>query len=153
MSDITFQVENWFSCRKKMEWLFPIHWEEVGVYKDKIKLNFNDEEYNRLAEQGNLVIVTARDKEKVVGYHWSFLKNHIRYQDSLTATTDGFFLHPDYRKGFNGINLFKFVEKTLKDMGVERMVTGFKTSHDKSKIFEYLNWDRQEIIYTKYIGE
>lgn len=148
---ITFQVENWFSCRKKMEWLFAMHFEEVGTYKDKLKLNINDDEYSRLASNGNLLIITVREGEKIVGYHWSFIRYHSRFKDSLTAITDVFFLHPDYRKGRNGINLFKFVEKTWKELGVKRAITSSKVNHDKSKIFEYLGWDRQEIIYTKYL--
>lgn len=150
---ITYQVENWFACKSKMEWLFPLHWEEVATYKDKIKLNINDEEYGALAANNNLHIVTVRDGVKIVGYHWSFVRYHSRFKDSLTAITDVFFLHPDYRKGRNGIDLFKFVEKTLKELGVKRMITSSKINHDKSKIFDYLKWDRQEIVYTKYIGE
>lgn len=149
---ITFQVEDWFSTKSKMEWLFPLHWKEVATYQDKIKLELDYQTYDHLASVGQLLIVTVRDGVKIVGYHWLIIKPHLHYKDSLTAATDVFFLHQDYRKGFNGINLFKFVEKTLKEMGVERFIISSKVTHDKSKIFERLEFDRVETVYTKFIG-
>ncbi|NBV06664.1 MAG: GNAT family N-acetyltransferase [Proteobacteria bacterium] len=153
MTDLVFEIQDWFSVRKKMEWLFPLHWEEVANYKDKIKLNLDDESYNKLAQDGNLHIVVARDKDKIVGYHWLIIKSHLHYKQSLTAFTDVYFLHRDYRKGWNGIKLFKFVLKTLKEKKIERVIFTSKTKHDKSKIFERLGFDRAETIYTKYIGD
>ncbi len=152
---IIFQVENWFAVKKKMEWLFPLHWEEVANYKDKIELDLDVKSYDDLAARDQLHIVTARDEKsnKIVGYHWLIIKPHMHYKQSLTAFTDVFFLHPDYRKGMNGVKLFKFVEKSLKERGVKRVTASVKTGHDKSKIFERLGWDRAEIVYTKFIGD
>lgn len=151
MSILTFQVEDWFSVKNKMEWLFPLHWQEVATYQNKINLDLDYETYDQLASDGELLIITARDGLKIVGYHWLILKTHLHYKQSLTAFTDVFFLHPDYRKGFNGVNLFKFVEEALKNKGVQRFIISSKTTHDKSKIFERLSFDRVEVVYSKIL--
>lgn len=150
---LTYQVESWSSCRKEMEPLWPLHWEEVAGDKDKITLNVWFEAYDQLEALDQLHIVTIRDDGVLVGYHWSIVRPHLHYRDSLTAFTDIYYLKESHRKGYNGIKLFKFVEKTLKEKGVQKMYTASKVSKDKSNIFELLDWKRTEVVYTKYIGD
>ncbi len=150
MAEVSFKVESWKDCRSEMEWLWPLHWAEIADLR--IPLNVWMDGYNSIDEQGQLHIVTARDTDgKVVGYHWSVVRPHLHYQQSLTAYTDIYFLHPDYRKGMNGINLFKFVEQSLKERGVGRMYTASKVKLDMSPIFERLGWQKSETVYTKVL--
>lgn len=150
---INFQVESWKAAKDEMKWLWPLHWEEVANDKEKIKLNVWDEQYQAIEDAGQFHCVTVRDDTKVVGYHWTIVRPHLHYADSLTAYTDVYFLHPDYREGLTGLNLFKFVEQTLKERGVQKMYTASKVKLDKSAIFERLGWSLAEKVYTKYIGE
>lgn len=152
-SALTFAVEDWFVCKSAMAWLFPLHWQEVANDKDKIKLNVWYAAYDEMAKIGQLHIVTVRDGERIVGYHWTIIRPHLHYADSLTAYTDVYFLHEDYREGMNGVNLFKFVEASLRAKGVEKMYTASKVKLDKSAIFERLGWTLAETVYTKYIGD
>lgn len=152
MKKLNFQVENWFDCKEQMEWLFSIHWEEVAHNKQSIKLNLWHEQYDELAKNGELRIITARDDDKIVGYYWVIIKPHLHYKQSLTAFTDVFFLHPLYRKGFTGVKLFKFVEQYLKEIGVQRVISTTKIKHDKSSIFKRLKWDKVEIVYSKILN-
>jgi len=151
MKKLTYQVEDWFDCIEEMKWLFPIHWEEVALNQSTIPLDMWFEEYSRFAELGILHIVTVRDDDKVVGYYWALIRPHMHYKESLTAFTDMFFLHPKYRKGFNGIKLFKFFERSVKEKGVQRIIASTKIKLDKSVIFERLNYQKAEIVYTKLI--
>lgn len=148
---MTFQVEDWHSCKDEMSVLWPLHWEEVANDKDKIKLDVWFEAYDDMSDQ--LHIVTARVDGKIVGYHWSIVRPHLHYKKSLTAYTDIYFLLPEFRRGMNGVNLFKFVEESLKAIGVQKMYTASKIKLDMSKIFERLGWLEAERVYTKYIGE
>ncbi len=148
-----YQVESWSDCKDEMALLWPLHWEEVGEDKDKVKLNMWCDVYQDLQENDRLHIVTARVDGIMVGYHISTINHHLHFADTLMAHTDLFYLHPKYRVWFNGINLFKFVEKTLKARGVQKMHTSSKVKLDMSRIFERLNWQKSEIVYTKYIGD
>ncbi len=133
MTTLNFQVEHWFDCKEEMRPLWKIHWEEVSLNQEKIKLNIWDEAFDEAAKIGQLHVVTARYEKEIVGYHISLVRPHLHYRNSLTAYTDAFYLHPDYRKGFNGINLFKFLEKSLKARGVERIIAMTKVNFDKNK--------------------
>lgn len=160
-----FSVENWFDCKEDMAKLFPLHWEEIA--DQRIPLDVWYEQYDRIAEDGQLHIVTIRDKDtcgacqkcenaqkgKLIGYYWAIVRPHLHYQQSLTAYTDIYFIHPEHRKGMLGVNLFKFAEQSLKERGVQRMYIASKTKLDMSLIFERLNFSKTEIVYTKLIGE
>ncbi len=150
---LMFSVEPWHLCKDEMSWLWPMHWAEVA--DKRIPLDVWFEAYDDLAATGQLHIVTIREEELggVVGYHWSIVRPHLHYHQSLTAYTDIYFLHPEYRKGMNGVKLFKFVEQSLKDIGVQRMYTASKVKLDMSAIFERLGWTKAEVVYTKLIGE
>lgn len=148
-----YQVEKWADCKDEMAALWPLHWEEVANDRDKIKLDVWHEAYDALAESGELHIVTARVDGKIVGYHWSIVRPHLHYKSSLTAYTDIYFLKSENRKGMAGINLFKFVEQSLKERGVQKMYTASKKKMDKSSIFEFLGWTEAEKVYCKYIGD
>lgn len=151
MKKLKYQVENWFDCKKEMEWLFPLHWKEVALNQDSIFLDIWFEEYDKLANANLLHIITVRDDNKIVGYYWAIIRPHLHYKKSLTAFTDMFFLHPKYRKGFNGIKLFTFFEQSVKLKGVERIITSTKVKLDKGLIFKRLNYKKAEIVYTKLI--
>lgn len=158
MKKVRYQVESWFDCEKEMSWLYESHWKEVALNQSAIPLNLAYGCYEDLAKKGQLHVVTVRDDDKVVGYHVSIIRPHLHYEQSLTAYTDAYYLHPNYRKGFNGVNLFKFCEESLKKAGVQRIITATKTNRetgkklDKSLIFKKLGYVQAETVYMKIIN-
>lgn len=148
---ITYQREEWQDCLAEMEQLWPLHWEEVAADKDVIPLEPNYEMYDWIDQNGQLHVVTVRCDGKLIGYHTSIVRPHLHYKSSLSAFTDMYFIHPDYRKGMVGVKLFKEVEKSLKQRGVQKMFTGTKLSLDMGRLFEHLGWKETERLYTKVI--
>ena len=150
---ITYQVEQWHDCLPEMEALWPLHWQEVAADKDVIPLEPNYEMYNMLVQTGQLHLLTARSDGKLIGYHVSIVRPHLHYKSSLSAFTDMYFIHPDFRKGMVGVNIFRAAEKSLKQRGVQKMFTGTKLSLDMGRIFERLGWKETERLYTKVIED
>lgn len=150
---VTYQVEDWFDCWQEMSALWHEHWEEVALNRDKIVLEPDMDCYAQYASTGALHVVTVRADGRIVGYHISVIRPHLHYKSSLSAFTDVYFLHPDFRHGMAGVRLFKEVESSLKARGVQKMFTGTKLSLDMGKIFERLGWHETERLYTKYIGD
>ena len=151
MKQLRYKLENWFDCKEQMEWLFPMHWKEVALYQDDIDLDLWFDKYDAGAESGEFHVITVRDDDKIVGYYWFMIRFHLHYKNSLTAYTDMFYLHPSYRKGFNGLKLFKKFEEEAKKLGAERLISSCKLSLDLSKIFEKMNWDKTELIFQKLV--
>jgi GNAT superfamily N-acetyltransferase len=132
--------------------LLELHWQEIAVNKDKIKLNPDWEAYEELEQSGSLKIFTARDKGNLVGYFVVIVSRSLHYKDHLFATNDIVFLHPEYRKGLTAIKLFKFAEKCLKEDGVSLMIINSKTHKPFNTLLERYGYNTTETTLTKYIG-
>ena len=150
---ITYQVEEWADCWREMSALWPAHFEEVALNRDKIPLDPDLDLYHDLAARGQVHVVTVRCDGALVGYHIAFVRPHIHYRSSLTAYSDVYYIDPAHRKGRAGVKLFTETEKFLRQRGVERMYTGTKMSKDMAAIFERLGWKEVERQFSKYIGE
>jgi len=148
---ITYQVERYYLVIDEIKTLFENHWEEVSG-NPEIPLNPNYDRYLELDKLEMLHMVTARNDGKVIGYHVSMIMPHLHYQQSITCFTDIFFIHKDYRHGFTGIKLFKFLEESLKEKNVQRIYMGTKLKLDIGPILERLGYKAIERIYTKMIG-
>lgn len=150
---ITLAVEDWREVLSDSEWLFDLHWKAVAMDRDKMPLDLHIEKYTQLAAQNIVHTVVARDNSnRIVGYHWSFITPHLHYKTTLCAFQDVYFLHPDWRKGMNGVNLFRYVEKTLVARGVKKLYGAHKIKMDVGNIFIRLGWKAAEVHYTKWIG-
>lgn len=149
---ITYAVENWFDVKDQMAHLWPIHWAEVATNREQIALDPDFETYAMFANAGVLHIVVARKDGEVIGYHFSLVRPHLHYRQSLSAFTDIYFISPEHRVGRVPLRLFEFVEKTLKARGVQKLFTGTKLSLDAGPLFKHMGWTPTETLYTKYVG-
>ncbi len=150
---ITAQIESFSERLEEFKPLFPLHWQELALNKDKVPLDPQYDIYIEKEFQGQLLFVTLRELGKPVGYFIGFIAPGLHYKTCLTCTMDIFYVHPEKRGGRAGIKLFKFVEQELRRRGVDRWFVGSKCHMDASWLFEYLNFEKVEIYYSKWIGE
>jgi GNAT superfamily N-acetyltransferase len=150
---VTYQVENWFDALPEMEQLWPLHWQEIASDRDKVPLEPNYREYAALANLGVTHVVVARHEGRMIGYHVTMVKGHIHYASMLSGFVDMYFMHPDFRRGFAGIGLFRAAEDTLRARGVRKIFTATKVTKDMSIIFRRLGYTHAENLFTKYIGD
>ena len=97
--------------------LLELHYQELTLNKEYIVLDPDWTKYKTLADANKLVVVTARDLDRLVGYSVFFITNHMHYQQNVFAMNDVLYLHPDYRKGSLGIKFIKASEIYLKNKG------------------------------------
>lgn len=150
---VQFAIETLDQAFDDAMWLFDLHWQEIALDKAKVPLNPDVDTFRALEDAGLLLIVTARDGEKMVGYHVSIVRPHLHYKQSLTAYADMYFIHPDYRQGMTGVRLFKYLEGVLRERGVERIYQGTKIHKDMGRLFERLGYKETERLYVKWIGD
>jgi len=149
---ITYQEESAQDCLEEIKPLIEMHWEEIAVYKDKIKLNPDFDKYLLLDSMGMLHILTARDDDKLIGYFISFIQPNMHYKDSLFATNDILYIDPVYRKGSVGYKLFKKAEDSLKGIGVDVIIIHSKVNNDFKPLMDKLGYERIEYNYSKHVG-
>lgn len=147
---ISFQVEHWADFERDATELWPRHWEELALDKDKFALGIDFEKFRHLESLELLHLVTARNEGKIVGYYLAIVMPHMHYKDAgKMAFTDMYFILPEFRKGSVGIKLFTEAERTLKERGVVKAYLSCKAHKDVSTIFETLGWRLSDISYTK----
>lgn len=149
---ITYQLESFDQYYQEAKELLERHWSEVALNKGEIPLEVDVATYRQFDEAGIMHIVTVREDGKLIGYHASLVKTHLHYASSLTAFTDVYFIAPEKRTMPTvALRLFKEVERTLKQRGVQRIITTTKLHLDKSRIFEHLGFTEVERVFTKII--
>ena len=150
---ITYQEEYLIDCLDEMKPLLEEHWEEIALYKDKVKLDPDYDKYLLLDSLGLLHVLTVRDDAVLVGYFISFIQPHMHYKECTTAVNDILFIHPSYRKGSIGYKLFKKAEQALIELGVDVMIISSKVKNDFKPLMDKLEFNRVEYMYSKYIGK
>jgi len=150
---ITYQEESAADCLEEIKSLIILHWEEIALYKDKIKLDPDFDKYLLLDSMDMLHILTARDDGVLIGYFISFIQPNMHYKDKMFATNDILFIEKSYRKGTVGYKLFKHAEKSLKELGVDVIVIRSKVNTDFKPLMDKLGYERIEYVYSKYTGE
>lgn len=149
---ITAQVEPWSKFVIDAVELFPAHWEELALNKDKVPLSVQHDVYLAYEAAGQTLVVTLRQKGRLVGYFVGFLAPALHYSTCLTLQMDIFWTHPDIRGRLEGVKLFRVVEAEAKRRGVQRIFYGSKLHKDASRLFKYLKMEPVEVYYTKWIG-
>ena len=65
---VKYQQEFLSQVESDTQTLIELHWEEIALNQDKIKLNPDWQAYHNLEAEGKLKIFTARDRDSLVGY-------------------------------------------------------------------------------------
>jgi hypothetical protein len=149
---ITYKVDDWMENLPKFKAIIGHHYEEVETLKD-FGLDIDYDTYESLNNSKKLVFITAKEGNELVGYIVFFVTPHLHYKNCLTAHEDLYYLKPEYRKGFNGIKMFKFAQDYLKDIGVDLVLYATKVGYDNSSIFKYLGCQPLDKVFTKLLQQ
>lgn len=133
---ITYQLERATQCKRELEGLLMMHWEELARHKDEIKLSIDWSAYEALELADILHMTTARDDGKLIGYIVTFVAPSLHYKEHVMAKDDVLFMHPDYRGTRTFIKLLKYTEDYLAGLGVENFYIGMKLAHDFGPLLE-----------------
>jgi GNAT superfamily N-acetyltransferase len=150
---ITYQQEFLDTCEKDCQELIRLHWEEIALNKEFIKLNPDWDAYHTLENSDKLKIFTARVKEELVGYFVVITGSNLHYKDHVFAVNDILYLSKEHRKGRTGLKLIKFAEKCLKKDGVSILSINTKVHKPFDSLMEYMGFNLIERVYSKYIGD
>lgn len=148
-----FQIEKVRDVRKEVQPLLEMHWEQIALNKDKIKLNPDWEQAEKLCDEGRLKIFTARKDGNLVGYFAVIVGTSLHYKDHKFANCDVIYVHPEHRTGMTGYKLIKVAEDYLKKSGVSLININTKVHTPFDKLMVKMGYNLIERLYSKYIGE
>lgn len=153
MTELIFAVESWAQYWPEAKPLVELHWQEIALDQEHVPLAVDEAGYVALDGAGILHIVTARDEGRLVGYWLGMVKGHLHYRTTLHAVMDVVWLHPAYRRGVNGYQLFHAVERTLRQRGVVKVIMGCKLHLDFSRLYARLGYHEIERTWSKLLRE
>ncbi len=148
---ISFARELLCEVVQEVQPLLELHYAELTLHKDVIKLDPRWDDYILLERMDRLAIFTARDEGRLVGYSAFFVNRHMHYSDLVTAQNDVLYLHPDSRRGTTGLRFIDFVEAPLRDMGVRKLVYHIKFSLDWRPILHRRGYADEEVMCAKLL--
>jgi len=148
---VRFAVEPFRDAYGEAGPLLTAHWNEIAKNKHLLRLNPDENLYERAGN--NLLLVTARDGQKLVGYFLWFLLGHAHYKHVLVAEEDLHFLLPEYRRGWTGYGLIKAACEAALARGAELLVMREKIGHEHAAIMHRLKFAPTDIVYTRTAKE
>jgi GNAT superfamily N-acetyltransferase len=151
---LTCHIESFAERLPELQTLLPEHYKELALNQDKVPLSPMYEIYIDREKKGELLFMTMREKGDLVGYFIGFIAPGLHYSTCLTCTMDIFYIRKDKRgQALPGVRLFRAVEEELRRRGVNRWFVGSKVKADASALFEFLDFERVEIYYSKWLGD
>jgi GNAT superfamily N-acetyltransferase len=147
--EVEFKQELLHSCYDDAQELFKLHWDDVALNKDIIKLNPDYQSYEAAEKAEMLKIFTARSEGVLVGYFAALVQRGLHYKDHIFAQNDVLFLHKAHRKGMTGAKLIRFAENCLKDDGVSVLFINTKVHAPLDPLLNRLGFDHVENNFAK----
>ena len=123
--------------------------EEVDLYPEAPELNVDHDQFITLDEADMLVLVTLRDKGKLLGFHLTMLMSDIFYKHILTGYVSCYFLDKGARGRGVGARMFEYADDVLKDKGAKRVFMSRKIYINNEALFDKLGYTQIESNYTK----
>lgn len=148
---ITFATENIDGVIAEVGPLLELHYQELCMNKEVVKLNPIWPQYRAVEQAGKLGVYTVRDDGVLVGYAAFFVTPHMHYADLMLATNDVLFLRSDYRLGTTGTRFVKYCAQSLKIRGAHKIAFHIKLTLDWSPILVRLGYAIEEITVAKLL--
>lgn len=151
-SRVLYRVEKWADYAKDAEALWPLHYAELALDQDRIKLDVDWARYEEADRKGQGLIITARDEGSLIGYFIVMLLPHMHYKSAGTmGYPDVYFVLPEYRKAGVGAKLIIATEIACKAIGVTKIYMSCKVHQDHSRLFELLGYKPSDLVFTKVL--
>src|ERR1700691_5140527 len=114
---ITAQIEPFEPCLPELLVLWPLHWRELALFQDRIPLRPQVQEYLHRTRAGTMFLATVRHNSRMAGYFLFQVNPGFHYGETLTGTTDIFWIIPEFRDRGLFLPLIRCVERELRRRG------------------------------------
>lgn len=148
---IRFAVESWAEFRKDAAPLWQADWNEAESAHGRIALDPDHALFETLDRLGQLVVVAARDDDRLVGYWIGFVRPHEHARDSVSAYQDALYIDRGHRAPRVSARLLRAVERELRQRRVQRMIVTTKTHVDQSRLLGALGFRETERVFEKML--
>lgn len=126
---ITAQVESFQAAIPELMRLTPQHWSELALYRDRMPLAPQWDEYVRRERAGSLFLAAVRRDGRMAAYYIAQVAPGFHYRLTLTAHMDVMYVTPDDKGAGLCLPLMKTVKRELERRGAQLWYSGWKTAN------------------------
>lgn len=137
--ELVFAWEPYVDIAKEVFPLWRQHYREIALDQDICPLAPDTEWYLTVDSRSILHVLTARSNGHLVGYIFNIVGPHNHYSETLFAHTEMFWLHPDFRKGWQPVKMFVENLRGLKARGAALATINFKLSYKNGRVGQLLH--------------
>jgi GNAT superfamily N-acetyltransferase len=139
-------------CVQEAMPLLDLHYRELCLHQDVIKLDPMWKEYALLEQLERFVVFTARDDAgALVGYNAFFLNRHLHYGGFTVAQNDVLFVHPQSRRGSLALKFIDWTEPALRELGAQKLTYHIKLALDWRPILRRRGYVDEEVMCGKLL--
>jgi len=106
------------------------HWLETQQHRHDQPYKPLFDRYNSYAKLGAFLQFTARENGRLVGYSGVYIGQSMHTQATI-STEDTWYLLPEYRKGWNAIKFYKFIEAYCLPMEISEVTLTIPVTKDE----------------------
>lgn len=136
--------------------LLRAHWNELGLHHAECPLDPDFPRYISLEALGVFRTWAARAGPTLVGYIAFFVQPNLHYKSTLHATEDLFLLAAPYRRGSNGLRMWRTAIDALTELGVKRVIVHSKVHFEVErgglgKFFQRLGFEKTDELFIRLL--
>lgn len=133
----------------EVEALTKEYYAKTEAQEDLPPLDYNWPVFYGLQQAGMLVMTTARDNDKLVGFTWYIMSPMLHHKTVKAAEADALVVDMHYRGKGIGKALYFYTEEILRALGVQYVVNHFRTCYTAEPIFPKLGFSLRGYAYGK----
>jgi len=124
---LTTQIESFTALQPELSVIFPKHWEELALNRDKVPLDPMYEVYFDRDARGECLLITLRELGEICGYFIGFINPGLHYRTCLTCIMDIFYVKPEHRRKGVATSMFHAAKDMAREQGLQ------EPSHSQSR--------------------
>jgi GNAT superfamily N-acetyltransferase len=136
----------------EMERLQKQYWQEVAGPFHNFPPDVDWKTYQLAQDRGCLKVLIGRDNGVLKGGAFVVITPHSHYA-CIAGSLPLLFIHPDYRRGREGLRLVKLAEEQAVKSGAQMMMTHGGVHNEVYKLFEHMGYSDFGRYFVKPVGD
>ncbi len=150
--ECAFAVERIENIVEEIKPLHRAHWDETEEHRHGLPFNPDYATFIRYEQAGRYILFTLRSHGRLLGNCAMYLDMSAHTQ-TLIATEDTLYLLPEARKGRRAVWFVKYIEDSLRDLGIKEICITVKTVNKAGRFFLMNGYRHVENGLTKILEE
>jgi N-acetylglutamate synthase-like GNAT family acetyltransferase len=151
-SDCVFALEFIEDIEDEIKPLHLAHWKETEKHRHDLPFQPDYKTFIRYERAGRYALFTLRINGRLLGNCAMYLDMSAHTQ-TLIATEDTLYLLPEARKGRRAMKFVRYIEDSLKQLGVKEISVTVKTVNKAERFFRMNGYSHVENGLTKILED